>query len=153
MMSFSQCASTPKLEKRAPLELGNVYFNEWVAGARYGGSGINLFIPVQSSLNNIQLDTVYFRGKQAKLEHINDTLFVGRFETYKNKPQDIIMSNEPYGEYGNNAPKIPEKIPFELKEDECVVSYKNASKTKFFKITNIVKKQNEETLFPASKPQ
>jgi hypothetical protein len=153
MMSFSQCASTAKLEDKAPLEFGDVYYKEWSNPARYTGSGLNLFIPITSNTGNIILDSIYFKDKQVKLEFVNDTLFVGRFETDKNKPLDIVMSSEPLAEYGNKAPKLSEKLPFELKGDECVISYKAGKKTKFFKISNIIKKQDKQTLYPASKPQ
>lgn len=143
MMSFSQCDSTTKLEDKTPLKLGDVYYKKWSNPARFTGSGLNLFITMASNTGNIILDSVYFKGKQAKLESVNDTLFVGRFETDKNKPLDIVMSNEPFAEYGNEAPKLPKKLPFELKDNECVVSYKAGKKTKFFKISNIILKHDK----------
>ena len=150
MMSFSQCASTYKLENKAPLKLGKVYYNTWAAGARFAGSGINLFIPVESNPKNIVLDSVYFKNKQVELEHINDSLFVGRFVTRINQQQDIIMSNEPFAEYGNKVPEPNKKIPFELKENECAVSYKSGKKITYFKITNIYKKRLDS--YPGMQP-
>lgn len=50
------------------------------------------------------------------------------------------MSNEPYAEYGNKVPKLPEKPSFKLKENECVVSYKEEDKIKYFKIKNMIQK-------------
>jgi hypothetical protein len=35
-------------------------------------------------------------------------------------------------------------IPFELAQDECVVSYKSNGKTKYYKLTNLVKKESRD---------
>lgn len=152
MMSFSKCNDESKLETQAPIEIGDVYYKTWVAGARWGGSGINLFIPIKSNPNKIILDSVYFLDKMTKLEHIGDTLVVGRFETDVNKQLDIVMSGDPNEEYGNAVPKLKKNIPFELKENECVVSYISNNKTRYFKIDNIIKKE-EIHQFPSIKPQ
>lgn len=137
LMSFSQCSTTQKLEKKLPMNFGEVYFQTWVAGTREGGAGINLFIPITKS-SNIQLDSVYFRGKRAKLKQGSDELaYVGRFKNRVKHNRDIIMSNEPGAEYGNKVPEVPEKIPFKLENDECVVSYVEEGKTKYFKISDI----------------
>ncbi len=146
IVSFSQCASTLKLQDNLPLEIDEVYYQTWVAGVKGGGSGINVFIPIESNSNDIVLDSMYFRGKSTKIEYVNDALAVGRFKTEANQKQDIIMSNEPYAEYANKVPELPEKIPFELKDDECVVSYLEKNKIKYFKIEGIVKK--ESTRYP-----
>ena len=154
MTSFSQCSSAQKLQKEAPVKFGNAYYQHWVAGVQGGGSGIILFIPTEnSSLKNIQLDSVYFKGKASKLEFKpnNPSLFIGRFSTKGNQRKDVIMSNKPYAEYGNEVPKEMTKIPFELKENECVVSYKEGDKTKYFKIENIVKKQPQ--YYPSAPPK
>lgn len=141
IVSFSQCASTPKLQHNLPLEIDEVYYQTWAAGAKEGGTGINVFIPIKSNSNDIVLDSIYFRGKSTKIEFANTALAVGRFKIKANQKQDIIMSNQPYAEYANKVPEIPEKIPVELKEDECVVSYLEKNKIKYFKIEGIVKKK------------
>ena len=140
MATFSQCGVTKKLETNAPLTLGDVYYQQWIAGVQGGGSGINIFTPIISNPNNIMLDSVYFQGKQAKLEFRNNNVFIGRFKSDINKKKDIVMSSDPYAEYGNKVPEIPKKPAFKLLEDECVVSYKIANKVKYFKIENINKK-------------
>lgn len=154
MTSFSQCSSAQKLQKEAPVVIGEAYFQKWVAGIKGGGSGINLFISTEdSSLENIELDSIYFRGKSSKLEFKpnNPSLFVGRFSTGRNQKKDIIMSDKPNAEYGNELPKIKSKFPFELKENECVVSYKEGNKTKYFKIINVVEKQPQ--YYPSAPPK
>ncbi|WP_303316521.1 hypothetical protein Q4Q34_06855 [Flavivirga abyssicola] len=149
MMSFSQCASTFKLQDSVPLEIGQVYHQSWVAGVKGGGSGINVFIPLLSNSKNIVLDSIYFRGKAVKLEK-DKMLYIGRYALSANQNKDIIMSSDPIAEYGNLVPEIPKKIPFELKEDECVVSYNEGHKIKYYKISNIIE---QESLNYPSAPQ
>lgn len=153
MATFSQCGVTYKLETKAPLTIGDVYYQHWVAGTQGGGSGINIFIPIISNPKNIMLDSVYFQGKQAKLEYINNNIFIGRFDSAINQKKDIIMSSEPHAEYGNTVPKIPKKPRFQLLEDECVVSYKIANKVKYFKIEKINKKEVLEFMSAPPKKQ
>ena len=140
MASFSQCSSAKKLQKDTPFTLGQVYCQAWIAGVEGGGSGLNIFIPISDTA--IELDSVYFRGKVAKLETKlqNKSLYIGRFVSNANQKKGLIMSNEPYAEYGNKMPKISQKIPFELKDSECVISYKDGKTIKYFKIDNIVEK-------------
>ena len=140
MLGFSQCSSTKMLQAEAPITVGKVYYQKWVAGVQGGGSGLNIFIP--SNDVSIVLDSVYFRGKAVKLEtKIQDkSLYIGRFKSQFNQKQDLIMSSDSTAEYGNKLPIVEEQIPFELKPDECVVSYMDGNKTKYFRIGNVVEK-------------
>ncbi len=143
---FINCSTAQKLQSTAPVSLGDVYSQKWVAGVKGGGSGINLFIPISKKIpQNIQLDSVYFRGKAAKLEAIEGKtiLYVARFENTFNQKNDIVMSNDTKEEYGNESPSLQVNIPFDLKDSEAVVSYKEANKTKYFKIGNITDKLPE----------
>jgi len=135
MASFFQCSSSKMLQKNLPFEIGKAYYQE-------STSGIHIFIPMKSNPNNILLDSVYFKGKQIKLEH-KDKLFVGMFKTNRIEKRDIIMSNEPYAEYGNKVPNLTQKARFELKEHECMVSYKEDGTIKYFKIKNITSKETQ----------
>ena len=149
MTSFSQCSSSRKLQKKAPDGIGQVYCQRWVAGVEGGGSGLNIFIPVTNA--ELLLDSVYFRGKAAKLEFKKEAMmFVGRYTSEINKKKDLILSGDPKEEYGNEMPKIEKPIPFKLEENECVLSYQEGDETKYFKVTNVVEKQ---TLAFPSAPQ
>ncbi|PKQ45724.1 hypothetical protein [Confluentibacter flavum] len=141
MVTFSQCSSAQKLQKETPFKIGDVYYQAWNSGINEGSSGVNIFINIVSIPNNITLDSIYFQGKKTKLELETASMAVGRFKIKSNRKQDIIMSNAPYAEYGNKVPKIPEKIPFELKDNECIVSYQEDGIIKYFKIKNIIKKE------------
>ena len=41
--SVFQCGSTQKLEKNAPTEFLDIYYQRWNAGIKEGGSGVNVF--------------------------------------------------------------------------------------------------------------
>jgi len=150
MASFSQCSTAQKLQKTAPVQFGEVYFQSWVAGVSGGGSGLNLFIPIID--NSILLDSVYFRGKAAKLEVRSGDLplYIGRFKTEFNEPIDIILSSDQDQEHANKLPVIEVEIPFDLIDDECVVTYKQGDKTLYYKISNI--KQQEPLHYPMAAP-
>lgn len=153
LISFTNCSSAQKLQKAAPIVFDEVYCQSWVAGVQGGGSGINLFISTPSELpNTIQLDSVYFRGKVAKMQRQagGKIIYVAYFRTEFNQKTDIIMSGNAQEEYGNALPKKTTKIPFKLKENECVISYKNGSKTQYYKIENIVEIQPEH--YPSARP-
>lgn len=140
MSSITNCSSAQKLQKSAPADFGDVYFQKWTAGVRGGGSGINLFIPLKNK--PMKLDSVYFRGKAAKLETKDSRpmVYIGRFTTKFNQQSDIILSSDMNEEAKNTLPVKTEKIPFELKSNECVVSYKAKDETKHYKITGIEEK-------------
>ncbi|WP_223550173.1 hypothetical protein [Aestuariivivens sp. NBU2969] len=146
-LSFSQCASILKLQDTIAVDIGEVYYQSWVAGVKEGGSGINIYIPIKNKSAEIVLDSVYFKRKGVKLEETNPNLYIGRFSIATTKP-DIVMTNKPFAEYGNKAPKIKQDSPFDLKEDECVLSFTERGKRKYYKITGIIK--NKPIFYPST---
>ena len=150
MTSFSQCSSSKSLEQNPPFNVGSVYSETWTAGVEGGGSGYNIFIPVEN--HSVQLDSVYYKGRSAKLETkpSNESLYIGRFLNENNSPQDIILSNDPKEEAKNKLPKVPENIPFELKDDECVITYLKEGKVHYVKISNVESKSSAP--YPSAPP-
>lgn len=142
MVSLSHCSSAQKLQKVAPTEFGETYYEQWVSGVAQGPSGLNIYIELKDE--SIQLDSVYFRGKVAKFEvkPANKLLFIGRFINESTEKRDVIMSSNMDREYGNTAPEIKTKIPFDLGQSECVVSYQYKDEIRYYKLTNIVKKES-----------
>lgn len=150
MVSFSQCSTAQKLQKEAPVELGQVYAQNWVAGVKGGGSGINVFIPVKET--SVVLDSIFFRGQKAKLEFNNDNqpIYIGRFKSNLNQKQNIIVSSDMNEEAKNELPTLKEEMPFEFNDDECVVTYQKGNQTLYYKISNI---KMEQSLHYPSAPQ
>lgn len=138
LSSFSQCSNGQKLEKRSPMEFGDVYFKRQPQAVRDLESMMTLFLPVNGG-RNVELDSVYFRGKSAKLiKSPNDqNLYLGHFIIKPRHKEDIILSSDVADEHQNKLPKIDPKIPFELKQNECVITYKKNGKTRYFKISSI----------------
>lgn len=138
MLGFYQCSSAQKLQEKALVNFGEVYYQTWNAGVKEGGSGTNVFITVKE--DKIVLDSIYFRGQGVKLERLEkDALvYVGRFKSIQNK--DIVLSSEMNEEHKNQLPYLPSQLPFKLENDECVITYKQHEKTNYYKISNIIEK-------------
>lgn len=149
-LAFLNCSSAQKIQNSIPIEFGDVYYQHWVAGVQGGGSGINVFINVVSNNKNIELDSIYFQGKVSKLEEGNNSLFIGRFKTTANQREDLILSSNPKEEYGNQIRKSKKDIPFELKDNQCIISYKEGGKIKYFMIEDV---KNRKLLAYPSSPQ
>jgi len=145
---ISQCSSAQKLQTTLPFQIGDIYYQNWVSGIQNGGSGTNIYIQIASSTNKIELDSIYFHGRTAKLELINNMLAIGRFSSIISSNNDIVMSSNPNEEFGNKIPELKKKPAFELKDNQCVISYKIYGKTKYFLVDNIRKK--ELLAFPGS---
>ncbi|MBR9913507.1 MAG: hypothetical protein GYB32_01565 [Algicola sp.] len=152
VVSFSRCSTAQKLQKEAPLDIGDVYFQRWTGGVKGAGSGLNIFIPTEQSA--VILDSVYFREKVAKLEltETDDShLYIGRFKTAFNEPDtDLVLSSDQKEEYSNQLPKKKQELPFEISDTECIVSYRKGEKQYYFKISNIQEK--EPLLYPSTPP-
>ncbi|EDP69576.1 hypothetical protein FBALC1_00440 [Flavobacteriales bacterium ALC-1] len=127
-MSLYKCASTPELQKVIPSEFENAYFQKWNAGIKEGGSGINVFIKLNDK--SIQLDSIYFRDRVSKLNisSENEGLYVGRYK-----------SND-----------IKTEIPFDLANNDCVISYKSNHEIFYFKIPDL--KEKAVLNYPSSPP-
>lgn len=144
LFSFSNCANGKQLQEEPPKAVEQAYYSPWTGGVRGAGSGFNLYIPVAADAE-IELDTVYFRGRKGVLEKepSNPNLYVAQFRN-PGASKDLVMHKDPKMEYGNEPPAIIEKIPFELEEGEAVVRYTRKGKEKYFRIKNIGKKELDE---------
>ncbi|MFN4762083.1 hypothetical protein ACKGJN_03075 [Gillisia sp. Q332] len=127
---LSSCGSNKELQERSPAQFDQPYFTSTA-------NSLQLFIPVKAiQPNRISLDSVYFRGMKSALQQDpeNKSIYNAHFNTGK---QDLIMSSDPAEEYANKMPQMPVKVPFELKEDEAVIVFKENNKKKYYKITGI----------------
>ncbi|RXJ52493.1 hypothetical protein [Gelidibacter gilvus] len=140
-ISVSSCSVAKKMDKKAPAIIGEVYVEPWTSEEDSGGSGYNLYIPMHSQENkDILLDSVYFRNQIVKLARISEDaniLYVGRFGNLGKSNDDIIMSSNPLDEMANKPPRVPQSIPCQIEDTECIVSYKFKGDIRYFKIENI----------------
>ena len=136
-IAFAQCGSSQALVSEAPFTLDNPVLEPWTAGENDQFSGVNILLPVRSGRAYI-LDTVYYGYHKAALQKIqkDDYLVYKATIDTTSEPYDIIMHADPREEVGNRPPPV-NKNPFELKDDEVVVSYSDKGKRKYFKVTGL----------------
>ncbi len=135
----TQCASQ-QIDKKSPVEIKDAYFQKWISGIEGGGSGFMVYIEVKEK-TDVQLEYAYFKGKKIKLEHkLSELVYVGHYSVVSKRPE-LIMSDNPKEEFKNQLPNVEEKIPFTLKENECVVSYIKKGKRGLFKLDNIIERE------------
>lgn len=122
--------------KSMPLFIKDTYFQRWVAGQQAGGSGINIYFPTLINKDNYKLEKVYFRGMIGDMQSGKASYFAN----LKSFKDGLVMSNGDNAEYGNTTPTKPEPFPFELKSNECMISYVDKGETKYFQVYNIIEK-------------
>lgn len=148
-IGFSQCTSAKqnmKISETINISIqmkSQVYFQNWIAGIKGGGSGTNLFISA-SILTGKKPFKAWFKGKSANIETTkvnNVDFYVAYFKGDSNQLKDYTMEADVKQEYGNKIPVKKEVFPFDLLENEAVISYKENDKTKYLKLTNISQKE------------
>lgn len=124
-----QCAGQKKgtfttvFEKQLPFKVKPVSFQEWYAGIKVGGTGINIFVPITDLTENVEINRIYFRNLTAELSKKDGKYFA----SLKNKSRNYTFKkSEASADY-----------PFRLKDDECVVSYIENGTTKYLKIATV----------------
>lgn len=136
---ITQCKST-QFDTYPPFKIDAATYSSW-NGGRPGVSGINVFIEYQSSIQ-VEFDSIYFKNKATKIQLIlknNNTAIAGYFSTSSKKNQpDLVLHKDSKKELKNNIPSI-KQFPFQLKENEAVISYKQGGKTKYFKVIDLKK--------------
>ena len=153
--SVTQCSSAQKLEHKAPLVFGEVYYQKRAQAVKDLGSVITLYIPVNGEINNIKLDSVYFKGMKAKLKVSpqNKKIYYAHFITKEAYTEDFIFSSDVKDEHQNKLPIKKTKIPFDLLPNQCVISYIQEGELKFYKISNIKEKLLKQVpMEPRNKP-
>lgn len=137
MLSASKCDDSKEFVETPPFKTGEVMSEAWED--EKNKSGTNLFIPIVEG-KEIQLDSAYFRGEIVKLEKIKRDsylVYIGRFKNTLIANRDIIMHADPKKEVGNVPPLPKKKMPFELKENEAVISFIVDGEEKYCKLENI----------------
>lgn len=121
-----QCASTQStltFQDEAPFNVKPVSFQEWYAGIKVGGTGINIFIPITDEAENVSIETIYFRNLQGRLVKQN-----GKY---------MAVLKNPSKNYAFGIAEKPKNYPFTLTHNECVISYSENGVTKYYKVNEI----------------
>jgi hypothetical protein len=144
-LSFSGCSSQKKMVAEPPFEMGEATCQSWTGGRAESGSGMLLEIPIQGeNPNELKLQQAFFRGKvtEVKIENTeNGWVAKANFKNQTREKPDIIMHADSKQEVGNRPPAVKEKFPFELEADQCVLSFLDGEKVKYFKIEGIKEKK------------
>lgn len=146
ILGFSQCGSV-KFDQHPPFKITSAVHHNWTGG-QPGVKGMNVKIAYTAN-QNIEFDSIYFEKRVVDLQ-IKDSkknnLVVGYFSS--NETNNIIFDANPVKELQNPIPII-KKFPFQLKENEAVISYKIKGKIKYFKIASVKKEKN--LVFPSER--
>ncbi len=138
---FSQCAST-RFESKPPFKITKATYNDWVGGQQ-GVSGIRLVF-VYEPIKTVAFQKVYFAGKEGTLTPRNNdgkTFITGHISTSTRVNKELVLDIDPKKEVNN---KLPEKrFPFQLKENEAVISYIEKGVIKFYKVQGLVKTKTD----------
>lgn len=146
LVLIAQCKSM-QFDAQPPFKITKAIFKNWVGG-QPGVKGTNVFVSYTSK-KNIEFDSMYFHKKITKIE-MNEKegkkIIVGRYNaSTRENNADIILHSDSKKEVGNKIP-VTNTFPFELKENEAVISYQKEGKIKYYKIENI--KQTETDFYP-----
>jgi hypothetical protein len=96
-------------------------------------------LKITTNNKEIQLDSVYFRNHKASLKRLDsdvNSVFIGSFTT-STTPHDYILDSDPKQEFGNKPPVTASKLPFELNNNEAVVSYFYKDNINYYKILEV----------------
>ena len=111
------------LQDKPVFNLNQVQFQEWYAGIKVGGTGMNVFLPNVTNDDNVVFETVYFRNLSGKIT--------------KGKGQYSAILKNSSQNYTWEYPEKPADYPFDLGPNECVISYKEQGQLKYLKIASV----------------
>lgn len=130
--------------QNTPFTIENTYSQKWVAGVKGGGSGLNLYVSINNISEGVIMKEFYFRDQITDVKASKNNLFIGY---YKNNENNMIMDSDSKKEAVNTPPV---KSPFQLENNEAVLSYEFNNKTYYHKISSIEEK--DVLAYPSSNP-
>jgi hypothetical protein len=141
LLGFSQCGGST-LVKKSTLKVEKAFYNKWFGG-QPGVRGTKVEIHLKDA-SEVIFVALYFQGKRTKVEVSQMEKFtriIAHFSILKRKNRNLILDADITKELENTLPSL-EEFPFQLKENEAILSYKKEGKTLYFKIENIKKLQS-----------
>ena len=144
---FSKCATT-QFEQKPPFVITSAVYNNWSV-KKTAAKGLIVNIGYDSNYV-IKFDTIYFskRAEKLSISKVKDKKMISAIFSSMVKP-DVILDENSTNEIHNHFPVI-KNMPFKLKQNEAIISYKIKDKTKYFKINSIKK---GKTIFYDSMPK
>jgi hypothetical protein len=143
-----QCGSA-KFEENPPFTITSAIYNNWTGG-QPGNKGMTVNI-TYTSIYKMKFDSIYYSNKIVKLESnkTKEKKMISANFVSSVKP-DMILDKNTSKEIHNVAPTI-KKFPFELKQNEAIISYIIKGKTKYFKVKSV--KKGKSIFYPSAPKQ
>lgn len=142
LFGFITCKSVHTEVSNHPFAINGASYNYWTGG-RPGVSGIKVILNYTSD-QKVTFDKIYFQKKEGSLEITKTkgvTLLIGNISTSKLTGPDLILDIDPKEEMNNSVPSI--KIPFELRENEAVITYTYKGISSHYKVIGITQTASE----------
>jgi len=143
VLSFSQC-DKDQLDSNPPIQFDKAYYQDWVGG-QPGSKGTLITLIANTPERNIKFDSIYFNKNVAKLSaqyQGNSMTLTANLIQISPKDRDLILSGNSKEEFGNKPPKKLPIIPFEIADNEAIISYFIKNKKRYFKLQNLEKEKS-----------
>lgn len=144
-LSFTQC-KTQNIDKKIPFSISEKTYFYWVGGKK-GTNGTNIKIVGSYITTNVSFSKIYFQNHEYTLvTELNDEGFIlsGNYSEFRKN--DINMHQNAEKEYGNEAPKRENKIPFDIQNNEAIIVYSINGEEFYHKLTSV--KQLDTVYYP-----
>ncbi len=145
---FSCTSSTKVFEENPPFKVKEATFQNWFAGAQEFGRGIHIFLEIENVAQDVQIDSIYFRGMAGILLRDTNNALKYKANFKAAAKRDIVMDENPVKEMNNPVPDIDKDFAFDLSPNEAVLSYRKNNKRYYYKLTDL--KEIEALNYPSS---
>ena len=140
---FTHCGSA-QFDKNPPFTISNAFYQDWFGG-QPGSKGTFINIELTSALSNdIVFDSVFFKSQVTKLDlntAASRQVLKGNFISISHEDRNIVMHADPKEEMVNKVGGATRQNPFEISDNECVISYFIKKKKHYYKLENLKKEK------------
>ena len=147
IMGLSGCSSQKKLQTNPPFVLGEATSQKWADDEEENDFERIVKIVVRELTGQVTLQKLYYKGQVADITietGEEQMIAVAKFEKTDFEKWDMIMHADPKKEVGNRPPRPRKKdkgaFPFELSDEEAVLSYIENDTVKYVKVSAILEK-------------
>ena len=142
LITLVSCSNKLSLESQDKMKVKESYFEEWTAGVRGGGSGLNIYIILEDDYDieskSIDLQGIYFQNKYCELKKASKNKYQGFIKTKGNTQTIEPNLNDQKDPKKEEATEVD--APFKLDKDEAVIRFTEKGKTKYYKL-NLQRKE------------
>lgn len=144
-LGLSGCSSQKKLTEDPPFTVKDAMCQSWVGGREESGTGMEVSLSLDGlPETGLTLNQLFFRGRVGDISLSTAQGSTKVTCSFTDQKKDISMHSDPMKEVGNQPPRIKtdaeKDFPFELGQDEAVISYLVGDHIHYYKISGIVEK-------------